>query len=116
MAEANAGIGLTSERRFDVWMRDPNRWDFCEGRYVGFNLHYASLTLRELLETLAMTAYWDVAVVEAGITPFTQDPSTGRWQREPSVLMVAECLQALWVDPDQARMLEALLTRCGRLH
>jgi len=98
---------MSGDTRFDIWMRDPYRWEPEDGPWIGYGLHYSDQTLSEVTETLHLTAYWDVAIVEAGKQPFLQD-SEGRWKRSDDVYMVAQCFQQLAVTPGSPKSLADL--------
>lgn len=98
---------MSEKAKFDIWMRDPYRWEPEDGPYVGYALHYANQTISDVTQILLATGYWDVVIVAAGKPPFLQN-SEGLWRKSDELYMIAQCLQPLTVPPGAAKSLAEL--------
>jgi hypothetical protein len=98
---------MSDDSKFDIWMRDPYRWESEDGPYVGYALHYADQTISDVTQTLLLTGYWEVAIVTAGKQPFVKD-AEGRWQKAEELYMIAQCLQPLTAPPGAPKSLAEL--------
>jgi hypothetical protein len=85
---------MADEPKFDIWMRDPYRWEPKDGPYVGYDLNYANQTIQDVTETLLLTGYWDVAIVEAGKQPFVKGLD-GIWVKAEELYMICAVSSAL---------------------
>lgn len=103
---------MSDEFKFDIWMRDPDRWEIPDGPYVGYCLHYANQSIADVTETLLLTAHWDVAVVTAGKQPFVKR-ADGTWEKSDDLHMIAQCLRPLKILPGGPKSLAELFGRAN---